>query len=84
MEITPEISYYPLHNDYNRTVSQFVQQLSGRHNLQVKTGVMSSLVIGEYNDVMTALKETMQPFLENYSSVFKISLASACKPCKTL
>jgi uncharacterized protein YqgV (UPF0045/DUF77 family) len=82
MEITMEISYYPLDNNYEIQVSEFIQQLSEYNNIQINIGVMSSLVIGEYNDVMSALKETMQPFLEKYPSVFRISLASACKKCE--
>jgi uncharacterized protein YqgV (UPF0045/DUF77 family) len=82
MEITLEISYYPLDDNYNRIVSEFIQQLSEYQNIQINTGVMSSLIIGEYNVVMAALKEAMQPFLEKYPSVFRISIASACKDCK--
>jgi uncharacterized protein YqgV (UPF0045/DUF77 family) len=81
MEITVEISYYPLDNNYEIQVSEFIQQLSEYPSIQINIGVMSSLIIGEYNDVMVALKETMQPFLEKYPSVFRISLASACKVC---
>lgn len=84
MEITMEISYYPLDNNYEIEVSEFIQQLLEYRNLQINTGIMSSLVIGEYNDVMTALKETMQPFLEKHPSVFRISLANACKKCENL
>lgn len=77
-----EISYYPLDNNYEIKVSEFIQQLLEYRNLQINTSIMSSLVIGEYNDVITALKETMQPFLEKYPSVFRISIASACENCE--
>jgi uncharacterized protein YqgV (UPF0045/DUF77 family) len=82
MDITLEISYYPLHEQYDKLVSEFIQQLSNYHKIQITAGVMSSLVFGEYCDIMDTLKETMHPFLEKYPSVFKLSLASACKKCE--
>ncbi len=82
MEITMEISYYPLDNNYDLQVSEFIEQLSECRNIQITTGMMSTLIIGEYDNVMAAVKETMRPFLEKYPSVFRISLASACKKCE--
>ncbi len=84
MEITLEISYYPLQNEYDKPVSEFIEQLSKFPNIQINTGIMSSLITGEYSAVMDALKEAMLPFLEKYPSVFRMSVASACKKCENL
>ena len=83
MEITLEISYYPLQNEYDKLVSEFIEDLLKYRNIQINTGIMSSLVTGEYNDVMDALRDSMLPFLEKYPSVFRLSVASACKTCVT-
>ena len=83
MEVTVEISYYPLATNYDLLVDEFIQQLSGNTTIEIKTGTMSSLIIGEYDDVMEALKESMQPFLDKYPSVFNVSIASACNVCKS-
>ena len=47
MEVTVEISYYPLATNYDLLVDEFIQQLSGNTTIEIKTGTMSSLIIGE-------------------------------------
>lgn len=83
MEISVQISYYPLNEEFNSIVGEFIRQLSQVSGLQIETGMMSSLITGDYDLVMHALKETMYPYLDKYQSVFTITVASACKRCET-
>lgn len=82
MEISVEISYYPLDNQYDKMVTEFLEALSEYKKCEIKIGLMSTLIIGDYDNIMDMLKITLKPFLENYPSVFKISIASACKSCQ--
>jgi uncharacterized protein YqgV (UPF0045/DUF77 family) len=82
MLITLEISYYPLQNNYENLVEEFIQEISKNNNIQIITGVMSSLIIGEYEEVMKVLEKSMKEFLEKYPSVFKISLSNSCQKCE--
>lgn len=82
MEISVQISYYPLNEEFNSIVGDFITQLSRVRGLQIQTGMMSSLVTGDYDLVMNTLKDTMYPYLAKYQSVFTITVASACKQCE--
>jgi uncharacterized protein YqgV (UPF0045/DUF77 family) len=83
MEITVEIGYYPLMKDYEKAVESFLGKLAENKNITLKSGTMSSLLTGNYEDVMELLKQQLKPFLEKYPSVFTLKISSACKTCKT-
>lgn len=81
MEITVEICYYPLITNYNQPIEAYLKTLSEYPHIQIETGTMSSLITGQYEEVMRILNESMRPFLEKYPSVFKLTIASACNSC---
>ena len=58
MKATIEISMYPLTNDYIKEVDAFIRSLY-KYKVEVKTSYSSTLVIGEYNDLMEAVKAEM-------------------------
>ncbi len=82
MEVSAEISYYPLQGDYNTPVSEFIDKISKKRGIIVETGLMSTLVTGTYEDVMLLLSQTIKPFMVSYPSVFSIKIANACKACQ--
>ena len=81
MEITVEISYYPLMELYQKPVDNFIHELSENKNITMESGIMSSVVTGLYEEVMNLLQQKLKPFMEKYPSVFclKISNSCACK-----
>jgi uncharacterized protein YqgV (UPF0045/DUF77 family) len=79
MGITVEISYYPLHSEYQKPVMDFLSGLSENQQLIIEPGVMSTLISGEYDEVMKCLHKTIKPFMEEYNSVFTIKMGNACK-----
>ena len=81
MDVTLEISFYPLQNDYETPVTEFIGKLSEYENIQITTGTMSSLITGDYDLIMLALNDCIKPFLEKYPSVFRFSISTACKSC---
>jgi uncharacterized protein YqgV (UPF0045/DUF77 family) len=83
MEITVEIGYYPLMKDYEKPVERFIEKLAGNKKITLESGTMSSLLTGNYDDVMELLNRQLKPFLEKYPSVFTLKISSACKTCKT-
>jgi len=83
MEITVEIGYYPLIDDYDKSVERFIEKLAENKKIALENGTMSSLLTGSYEDVMKLLNQQLKPFLEKYSSVFTLKISSACKTCKT-
>lgn len=82
MEITVEISYYPLMEDYIELVEQFLQKLAENRRVKFEFGTMSSLMTGTYEEVMELLNVQLKPFLERYPSVFTLKISNACSSCK--
>ncbi len=56
MKISVEISLYPLADDYLPIVDRFIKGLYKFEGLWVKTSHLSTMIIGEYDVVMEALK----------------------------
>lgn len=70
MKISVEISFYPLRDEFLRPISDFIDQLKSYDSLFVRVNGMSSHVVGEYDDVMGAIKKEMKASLEIPHSVF--------------
>lgn len=77
MIISVEISYYPLSEAYSKAVDDFIGEVSKR-NVTVETGKMSSVISGEYKEVMAVLTETIGEFMQKYPSVFNIKISNYC------
>ena len=69
MIVTIEISHYPLQNDYEGPVIDFIAQLKSREELVVKTTAMSTYVKGEMGQVFSAI----QHIIEGQSSSLPLS-----------
>ncbi len=79
MVITAEISYYPLANEFGSPVTDFLERLQSIDDLEIQTGTMSTLVTGQYDQVMAALSNTIKPLMEKYPSVFTLKISNACQ-----
>ena len=79
MNISLEISYYPLTEKYSTPVKEFLDGLGSDHRISVHQGPMSTLISGDYDVVMQDLIRRLRPFMEKYPSVFTVKLSNACK-----
>lgn len=76
--ISAEISYYPLGQDYNLPISEFIERLKQVSDVKVESGIMSTIITGEYQNVMETLNQLMGDFFDRYSSVFMLKLSNSC------
>ena len=60
MELSVEISKYPLSDDYIPAIKDFIERLQSIDGLSVVGNTMSTQVFGDYDRVMDALKEEMR------------------------
>lgn len=60
MDISVEISKYPLADDYIPPITDFIDRLNQVAGLTVITNTMSTQVFGEYQLVMDTLKAEME------------------------
>ncbi len=79
MQITAEISLYPLSGEYLLPIQKFIEGLSEREQISVEAGVMSSLIRGEYHDVMRIIEEEVYHVFEKDHAVINLKIANACE-----
>ena len=65
MKISVEISLYPLADNYLPLIDQFIKSLYAYKGLYVHTSHLSTLLVGEYDLVMLALKNEVFTTLQN-------------------
>ncbi len=71
MEISVEISKYPLADDYIPAIKSFIDRLNQVEGLSIVTNTMSTQVFGDYDLVMDTLKEEMRLSWEQFGkSIF--------------
>lgn len=78
MNISAELTLYPLTGSYRDVVGDFLKRLQARRGLQVDVGSMSTVVTGDYQAVMDVLQEDCRAVLEQEAAAFVVKLSNAC------
>ncbi len=60
MQLSVEISLYPLKDEYVPAIVEFIARLKQRAGLRVIGNTMSTQIFGEYDLVMDVLREEMR------------------------
>lgn len=68
MQISVEMSLYPLAENYLETIQDFIERLTQHTEITVLTNTMSTQVFGEMKDVMRVLGEEMELLYQNVPS----------------
>lgn len=69
MQITVDISMYPLDADYKLPIKVFIRQLRSCAGLHVISNQMSTQINGEFDAVSTALNHCMREAMEHNGKV---------------
>ena len=77
MNVSVEISYYPLNREFVPPIREFIDRLHTHQGLIVQTNGMSTQVFGEFGTVMDSLKEEIGRSFENPHSVFVMKVINA-------
>jgi len=78
MNISVEISYYPLHgDDFIEPIKTFIDRLNMHPGIIVQTNGMSTQIFGEYDLVMRILTDEIKVSFENPYSVFVMKVVNA-------
>lgn len=77
MNISVDISYYPLKDEFIPPIKDFIERLNKYSNLVVKTNGMSTQVFGKYFDVMDILTKEIHQSFELPHSVFILKMVNA-------
>lgn len=60
MQVTAELSLYPLRDDYLPVIQSFIDSLQGRAGIRVITNAMSTQLTGEANAVFGLVREALE------------------------
>ena len=75
MQVSVDISLYPLHQDYIPQIDAFIFLLNQEPNVQVVTNALSTELYGEYRTVMGLLAKAMGDHMAIHDdSVFSIKV----------
>jgi uncharacterized protein YqgV (UPF0045/DUF77 family) len=66
MELSVEISKYPLNQDYIPFIKDFIDRLNAHEGLKVITNTMSTQIFGEYDLVMNVLNQEIKKSYETF------------------
>ncbi|MFT6154780.1 MAG: hypothetical protein ACJA0E_002224 [Bermanella sp.] len=66
MELSVEISKYPLTEDYIPAIKSFIDRLQGTEGLSVVCNTMSTQVFGDYDLVMDTVKAEIRKSYEQF------------------
>ena len=78
MKVQAEVSLYPLRqDDLTKPIQQFVESLKNE-NLNVKTGSMSSVILGEESIVFQSLQKAFEQAAHKYEVVLTAKISNAC------
>lgn len=66
MELSVEISKYPLADDYIPAIKDFIDRLRATEGLSVVGNTMSTQVFGDYDLVMSSLTEQIRRSYEQF------------------
>ncbi|MCE1200706.1 MAG: hypothetical protein LWX09_01245 [Bacteroidia bacterium] len=74
MNISVEISYYPLHEEFIPPIKNFIERMNEHKNITCATNGMSTQVFGSYEAVMSALTTEIRRSFELPHSVFVLKI----------
>lgn len=65
MKVAVDISLYPLDADFVPPIKDVIDRLNRHDRLEIWTNAMSTQVVGEFDDVMDALRQEIGTTFEN-------------------
>ena len=73
MMLSVEISLYPLQDDYLPAIEAVIEKLNTFADIEVQTFPTATILMGDYDLLMGAIKETMRWSVENHGKLIFVS-----------
>lgn len=77
MNVSIDISYYPLKDEFIPPIKDFIGRLNNYNKIAVRTNGMSTQVFGKYFEVMEILTKEIHESFELPHSVFILKIINA-------
>ena len=78
MKISAEISLYPLDTNYDEKVMNFINEIHNHKNIKIESNHMSTLISGEYDDVMKCINDTLKGSFKELKSSIVMKISNGC------
>ncbi|NIB44014.1 hypothetical protein HBA55_30710 [Pseudomaricurvus alkylphenolicus] len=66
MQVSIDISLYPNNEDFIPPILDFIEHLNGYDNIQIQTFPTSTVVMGDFDEVMDILKTEIKAYREKH------------------
>jgi uncharacterized protein YqgV (UPF0045/DUF77 family) len=84
MQVTVEVSLYPLTENFEAVVIEYIEEIKKTSSLQIFVNGLSTQIIGEYDLVMSTLNKINKETFEKYKCVILMKMASGEKTIDNL
>jgi uncharacterized protein YqgV (UPF0045/DUF77 family) len=84
MQVTAEISLYPLTENFEQVVIDYIQEIKKTAGLKVEVNGLSTQVFGEYNLVMQCLTQVNKLTFEQNRCVILMKMAAGERSAENL
>lgn len=74
MQATIEISMYPLHQEYEQRVLDFLKKINTYPNITVETNGVSTHLFGDFDDLMILLQTEIKAVFEQQMAMFVLKI----------
>jgi uncharacterized protein YqgV (UPF0045/DUF77 family) len=78
MNITVELSLYPLHHKYEKQIYHFIDKITAGKNITSETTAMSTLLTGDYDAIMSLISGELKAVFENQKAVCILKMSNGC------
>tara|TARA_B100001175_G_scaffold27182_1_gene20019 strand:- start:444 stop:698 length:255 start_codon:yes stop_codon:yes gene_type:complete len=77
MQVSIDVSLYPLNEKFISSIDDFISGLKKYDNIEVRTNSMSTQLFGEFDDLMSILKnEIEKTFKSDFNSVLNLKIVN--------
>ena len=77
MQVSIDVSLYPLNEKFIQPIDNFISDLKKYDNIEVRTNSMSTQLFGEFDDLMSILKiEIEKTFKKEINSVLNLKIVN--------
>ena len=76
--VSAQVSLYPLRQEHFSAAIDDALEVFRRHGLDVQAGAMSTLTVGEQEQVLAALPEVFRQAADRGEVVMVVTLSNAC------
>ena len=77
MQVSIDVSLYPLNEKFIPQIDDFICDSKKYHNIEVRPNSMSTQLLGAFDDLMNILKiETEKPFKKEINSILNLKIVN--------